>query len=371
MTAQRVIVVGGGVLGSMHALSALDRGFEVIQLEREAGPRGASVRNFGLVWVSGRASGPELDLAVRARHRWGAIGERCPATGFRANGSITLARRADELAVLEEAVGAPDAQVRGFTLLTPAEIQVRNPALAGDAIGGLLCTMDAGVEPRMVPGALQALMAATGRYSFHPGREVRSVAPGRVTDHLGTIYEGDLVVLCPGAAHTGLMGEVLETAPLRRVRLQMFETEPLSTTVTTSFADGDSLRYYPAFDLPGLAGLEPQVPIAAEHRIQLLCQQRLDGSLTVGDTHAYDEPFPFDLDERATDYLLDALTAALGTRPPRVVRRWAGVYSQLTETGPDAAIYYRNEIEPGIVIVTGPGGRGMTLSPAIAEETFA
>jgi len=25
---------------------------------------------------------------------------------------------------------------------------------------------------------------------------------------------------------------------------------------------------------------------------------------------------------------------------------------------------------PGVVLVTGPGGRGMTCSPAIAEETF-
>ncbi len=371
MTAQRVIVVGGGVLGTMHALSALDRGAEVLHLEREAGPRGASVRNFGLVWVSGRASGPELDLAIRARERWGAIGERCPATGFRANGSITLARRTDELTVLEEAAAPPEAAERGLTLRSAAEVRAHTPALGGDAIGGLLCTMDAGVEPRLVPGALRALMDATGRYSFHPGREVRSVSPGRVVDHLGTIFEGDLVILCPGAAHTGLMGEVLTAAPLRRVRLQMFETAPLATTVTTSFADGDSLRYYPAFDLPGLAHLEPQVPIAAEHRIQLLCQQRLDGSLTVGDTHAYDEPFPFDLDERATDYLLEALAAALGASPPRVVRRWAGVYSQLTETGPGAAVYYRKEIEPGVVVVTGPGGRGMTLSPAIAEETFA
>ena len=27
-------------------------------------------------------------------------------------------------------------------------------------------------------------------------------------------------------------------------------------------------------------------------------------------------------------------------------------------------------VTPGVVLVTGPGGRGMTCSPAIAEETF-
>lgn len=34
------------------------------------------------------------------------------------------------------------------------------------------------------------------------------------------------------------------------------------------------------------------------------------------------------------------------------------------------ALYHRAEVEPGVVLVTGPGGRGMTCSPAIAEETF-
>jgi glycine/D-amino acid oxidase-like deaminating enzyme len=38
----RIVVVGGGVLGTTHAYAARARGFEVVQLEREAGPRGAS-----------------------------------------------------------------------------------------------------------------------------------------------------------------------------------------------------------------------------------------------------------------------------------------------------------------------------------------
>ena len=36
----------------------------------------------------------------------------------------------------------------------------------------------------------------------------------------------------------------------------------------------------------------------------------------------------------------------------------------------DDRIYYRTTVEPGVVVVTGPAGRGMTLSPAIAEETW-
>ncbi len=248
----RVVVVGGGVLGMMHAAAARDRGDHVVHLEREPGSRGASVRNFGLIWVSGRAPGPELELALRSRELW----------------------------------------------------------------------------------------------------------------------ERDLVVLCTGAAHTGIVGPHLAghaRPPVRRVRLQMLQTEPLGRRLTTSVADGDSLRYYPAYDLPGRARLAPQQPAAAAAGAQLLLAQRLDGSLTIGDTHAYDEPFAFDLDERPYDHLRARAESLLGTSLPPTRLRWAGVYSQVTGT----EIYYRSQVAPGVVLVTGTGGRGMTLAPAIAEQTFA
>ena len=89
----RVIVVGGGVLGSMHAVAARRRGLDVVHLEREPDARGASVRNFGLVWVSGRAGGPELDLALRARLLWADLAAEVPGVGFRPHGSLTAGRR--------------------------------------------------------------------------------------------------------------------------------------------------------------------------------------------------------------------------------------------------------------------------------------
>jgi glycine/D-amino acid oxidase-like deaminating enzyme len=225
----RVVIAGGGVLGTMHAVAARRRGFEVVQLEREAGARGASVRNFGLVWVSGRKAGPELDLALRARELWSELGAEVPRLGFRAAGSLTLATGDAELALLKEAIARPDAERRGFELLDPAAARAVNPALRGEFAGGL----------------------------------------------------------------------------------------------------------------------------------------------TIGDTHEYAEPFGFDLDEDAYDHLRARAEALLGTPIPRVRRRWAGVYSEVNPAAAAHALYHRSEAEPGVVLVTGPGGRGMTCSPAIAEETFS
>ena len=109
----------------------------------------------------------------------------------------------------------------------------------------------------------------------------------------------------------------------------MMQTAPLAERITTALADGDSLRYYPAYDLPGRGQLPPQPPAAGRARAQLLLVQRADGGLTIGDTHEYAEPFAFDVDEDAYDHLRARAEALLGAPLPRVQRRWAGVYSEL------------------------------------------
>jgi len=366
---QRAVIVGGGVVGTMHAVAARRRGFEVVQLEREAEARGASVRNFGLVWVSGRRVGPELDLALRARELWSELGAEVPGLGFRAAGSLTLATGDAELALLKEAAARPDADRRGFELLDAATVRAVSPALRGEFAGGLLCRADAIVEPRQVLPALRGHLEAAG-YTWLPGREVTEVAPNAVRDHTGAWHRGDLVILCPGAAHTGVAGRYLAQGAVRRVRLQMMQTAPLAERITTALADGDSLRYYPAYDLPGRAQLPPQAAAAGRARAQLLLVQRADGGLTIGDTHEYAEPFAFDVDEDAYDHLRGRAEALLGGPIPQVRRRWAGVYSEVDPEVAGHALYHRAEVEPGVVLVTGPGGRGMTCSPAIAEETF-
>jgi FAD dependent oxidoreductase TIGR03364 len=362
----RVVVVGGGVIGTMHAWHAVARGMDVVHLERDAGPRGASVRNFGLVWVSGRAPGAELALSLRSRELWERVAADCPGTGFRGVGSLTVATRPAEVDALEAASKLPDADDRRFAMLTGDDARSECPALGPDVRAALACRRDAIVEPRLVPAAVRARLLGSGRYTWLPGRTVVAADGDGVRDHTGARHDADLVVVCPGADHCGLLAETLAPLPLRRVRLQMLETEPLASPVGPALADADSLRYYPAFAGPPRDLLGPQDATGAAWAAQLLLVQRRDGSLTIGDTHSYDEPFAFDYDSDAEGHLLAAAAAVLGRKPPPVARRWTGIYSQVT----DDRIYARARRPDGVVVVTGPGGRGMTLAPAIAEETF-
>jgi FAD dependent oxidoreductase TIGR03364 len=363
------VVVGGGILGTWHAFELCRAGFTVAHLEADVAPQGASVRNFGLIWVSGRRSGAELDTALRARRRWEEVSASIPGIGFRPSGSLTLATSDGERKVMEEFAAHPDAAARSITYVDSDEVATVNPAVLGEVLGGLYCTDDAVVEPRRALGALRDYLSGTSAedsYVFHPGRRVHDVEDHGVVDTSGTRWEADLIVLATGAGFDHLPGTEAVAARVRRVRLQMVETEPYAGELTTALADADTLRYYPAYEVVSQDLLGRQSPVAAAHHLQLLLVQRTDGGLTIGDTHAYDEPFDFALVEDPTLELLDRAERLLGAALPPVARRWEGVYAQCT----DGSVCAREELRPDVWLVTAPGGRGMTCSPAIAADTL-
>ena len=366
----KILIVGGGVIGTMHAYLALQAGHQVVQFEKDPQAQSASVRNFGLVWVSGRAKGAELELALRSRELWESIGTTVGTIGYRSNGSLTIAANPEELQVISEASEMSDAQDRGFELLSHAQTKSLEPLLAGNYLGALRCTKDAAIEPNLLFNGLRNHLLANSNYEWIPNFEVMDLSSTETGHHLrdisGTKISGDRLVICAGAYHKGFLSEHLADAPVRRVRLQMAATEPITTKLSHSVADADALRYYPAFRDLSIDKLPPQSPMASELRMQLLLAPRLDGTFTIGDTHEYVEPFGHELLEEPYDHLQQVITNIFGAPGPKIARRWDGIYSE--STGP--AIYFRKEIEPGVTVVTGGGGRGNTLAPAIAEETF-
>ena len=365
----KILVVGGGIIGTTHARAALKEGHEVLHLERDSVPQSASVRNFGLIWVSGRKSGDELDVAIRAREIWEEIHRENAELIFRGNGSLTLAKNEAELRVMEECLSKSDARLRKWDILGKKETQKINPALRGNFMASLWCPLDGAVEPESVLTSLRQGLARNPLYMWRHSVDVIDIksSENRVTAvaKSGEVFEGDFLILCPGADHSSLFKEQFDSAPIRKVHLQMMSTAPFDEQITTSIADGDSMRYYPGYDVPNLSKLPPQHPVAEKHHMQLLLVQRADGTITIGDTHAYDEPFPFSLDEEPYQYLHGIASDLFGRELPPIVRRWSGVYSQRT----DGAVCDRRRIATNIISVTGPGGRGNSLAPAIAETT--
>ena len=338
------MVAGGGIVGTWHAFELVQAGFSVDHLEADAGPTGASVRNFGLVWVSGRRSGEELDVAQRARRRWEEVGTDVPGLGFRATGSLTVAANATERDVMEAFARHPDAAPRAVTFLEPEDVRRCNPAVRGDVAGALHCAADAVVEPRHALGALRQHLttSAPDRYRFHPGRRVVAVGPRTLVDTAGTRWAGDLAVVATGAAYDHLPGARAADRPVA----PRAAADARDGAVRRRTHHVAGRRRQPAL-LPGLRGGAPRrvgnrrAPWPREHHLQLLLVQRPDGGLTIGDTHAYGEPFDFALAEEPTEELLARAARILGADLPPVRRRWEGVYSQCT----DGRVCLREQID--------------------------
>ena len=326
-------------------------------------------------------------LALRARQLWDEISADVPGIGFRPAGSLTIATSEAELRVLEEAVKLPDAARAGLRAAGRRRCPRGQPRAArrlpaaGCCAGPTRSPSRDWRWPRCAAGSSPRVPAMSGCPAARPSAS----EPRGVRDHVGAWHRGDLVVLCTGAslhrprwpAPARLVGArvpVTGRAPACAASASRCCRPPPSTaTLTTSVADGDSLRYYPAYDVPSRDALGPQPAVAAAARAQLLMVQRLDGGLTIGDTHEYDEPFTFDVDEDAYDHLRARAEALLGAPLPAPSAGGPASTARSSSPAPPAAApcTTAREVAPGVVLVTGPGGRGMTCSPAIAEETFA
>ncbi|MBM4509675.1 FAD-dependent oxidoreductase [Rhodococcus hoagii] len=238
-----------------------------------------------MVWVSGRAP-HELDASLRSRELWADLARRVPEIGFRAAGSITLLRTPEEVAVAEDMVARDDAEVRGFTLLDPENVRGVNPALRGQV------PRRPPLNPRRrgrVQGRAAAIrrhLEASGRYAFHAGTEAREITSSstgvRIRDDHDRTFDADLVIVCPAPRSAGSPGPGRRPAP---------PTRPPADDADRTAGRGAHHRHRRRRQhalLPRLHRLgagrtarrAAQEPTAAEHRMQLLCVQRLHGGLT-------------------------------------------------------------------------------------------
>ena len=364
----QVVIVGGGIVGTAHALEAVRRGHSVTQLERRVEPRGATPRALGLIRVSACAEG-DLAATAEARMLWEELGGKVPGIGFRATGSITLLRTPGELAVATEVATRGDYR---FELLDPTVVRTVNPAVRGPFTAGLYCSDDAVVDPRYALPALRSYLTATTAYTYLDSTAAITLDTAAsnpvVGDDHGRIHPADLVLVCPGAENTDLVRDLVGDLRIRPVRATLLATAPLDEPFPTAIADGDSVRQHPVYRGEALDMLqhnESRRFDAATHDVDLVCVPRLDGGLTIGCAYDRRRPPDFGVDEDATTYLVDTVEALLGRSLPPVVRRWSGAFSEPS----DGSRVVRRQVGEHTWVVTGAGSSGLTMAPYLAHET--
>jgi FAD dependent oxidoreductase TIGR03364 len=365
-----IAIVGAGIVGLAHAYMALKKGYRVVLFEREQFAVGASVRNFGLLWPIGQEPGPGLDRALSSRNHWMEIAEQA---GFWANpnGSLHVVYHDDELAVLQEFLSIYKEYDYKCQLVTPREIKELSPVVRQQGLkGGLWSTTEGTVYSREAIRKIPLWLERKFGLIVKFGHVVTEVSLPQIKTARES-WQVQKVIICSGADFETLYPEVFDQHPVSKCKLQMLKAVPEKPfTLGPSLCAGLTLRHYAAFaKCPSLKKIDERYDRESDeykkHGVHVLLAQNQYGELIIGDSHHYSHTIePFDA-EHVNEIILDYLLSFVDLGPIKITERWHGVYPKV-----QGNINLVLQPEPGVIIVTGLGGAGMTLSFGLAEETI-
>ena len=366
------IIIGAGIVGLATARALAMRGYKVTVFERNERAVGASIRNFGMVWPIGQATGPMYDRAMLSRSIWKTI---CAEAGIWHNevGSLHLAYHDDELRAIKEYVEV-NHRFRDCALLTPAQTFAKSLAVNPEGLKGALWSgEDMIVESREAVGQVAKYLAEKYGVEFHWNTAISRIEHPKVISG-NQSWQADEIFVCSGAEFETLYPELFAQTPITKCKLQMMRlvTQPDGWRIGPSLCGGLSMIHYPGFQaaasLPALRKrYEEQYATHLKWGIHVMVSQNGSGELTIGDSHEYGLVHdPFDK-AFINNLIIEYLHTFATFKDWKLLQSWHGIYPKMTNGATELVV----EIEPGVTIINGMGGNGMTLSFGLCEEVIA
>jgi FAD dependent oxidoreductase TIGR03364 len=364
-------IVGAGIVGLAHAYAAARRGHRVTVFERSPFAAGASIRNFGMVWPIGQPAGEDHAIALRSRQLWLEVARD---SGIWVNpcGSIHLAHRDDEWAVLREFAAAAPALGYECRLLTPGEISRRTDFANPDGLlGGLFSPTELCVNPRKAVRALPGWLHERFGVTFAFGSAITGIDSGWLAGWGARRWNFRRIIVCNGADFETLFPDLFASSGLKRCKLQMLKlARPREGRLGPHLASGLTLRHYASFGI--CASLErlrrrigEETPELDAFGIHVMAAQNDEGEIILGDSHEYDSDIePFDK-SRVDDLILRELRRVLRLPDWTIAERWHGIYAKHVS----APVFAATPL-PDVHIRTGTGGSGMTMAFGLAERCW-
>jgi len=366
------IVIGAGIVGLATTRALATRGYKVTVFERNERAVGASIRNFGMIWPIGQATGLLFERAMLSRGIWKEI---CTEANIWHDevGSLHLAYHDDELQVIKEYVDVNHSQ-RDCTLLTAEQALAKSPAVNPDGLkGALFSGEEMIVESRVAVGQVAKYLADKFGVEFHWNTAISEIQHPKVISG-NRNWEADEIFVCSGADFETLYPELFLSLDISKCKLQMMRliSQPGDWRIGPALCGGLSMIHYPGFQaaasLPALRKrYEEQYATQLKWGIHVMASQNGSGELTIGDSHEYGLVHdPFDK-EFINTMITEYLHTFANFKDWKLMQSWHGIYPKMMN-GETELI---REIEPGVTVINGVGGNGMTLSFGLCEQYFA
>lgn len=220
------MVVGGGVIGLSIAWRAAGRGLTVTVADPAFDGGASAVAAGMLAPVTEVHYGEEalLELNLESSRRYPAFVAELEestgqGTGYRASGTVTVARDADDLAAVDELVAYQRSLGLEVERLRSRELRQLEPALAPGVRGGALVPGDHQVDPRRLVDAL--VEGCRRRGVTFRRQQVAAVSRGGVVFAGDARESADAVVVAAGCWSNGVEGLRPATAAVRPVKGQI------------------------------------------------------------------------------------------------------------------------------------------------------
>ncbi|RYY37414.1 MAG: TIGR03364 family FAD-dependent oxidoreductase [Sphingobacteriaceae bacterium] len=372
MSNKTAIVIGAGIVGLAITRALAIRGYKVTVFERNERAVGASIRNFGMVWPIGQPTGKLFNRAMLSRSIWKEIAVEAGIWHDEV-GSLHMAYHDDELQVIQEYVDI-NQNLRDCAFLTPEQTLAKSPAVNPDGLKGALWSgTEMIVESRIAVGQIAQYLAEKYGVDIHWNTAISEI--NKTTVRSGTrTWTADEIFVCGGVEFETLYPELFAAAPITKCKLQMMRmiAQPDGWRIGPSLCGGLSMVHYPGFQAaPSLPKLREryneQYAEYLKWGIHVMASQNHTGELTIGDSHEYGlvhDPFDKEFINRM---ILDYLGTFTRLKDPRIIQTWNGILPKLTNGQTELVL----EAEPGVTIINGLGGNGMTLSFGLCEQLIA
>jgi sarcosine oxidase subunit beta len=351
--AQRIIVIGGGIVGTSIARELVIRGHKVTLIEKAS--LGGAVTGASLACLGTHMnSRNEMELLKWACAAWADLaGLLKHSIEYQRCGQLRFLDRADDIPVAEGWIAFERAAGARSELLSPEEVRKVEPLLTGEIVAATYAPDSATVTPFLAVRALIQDAVARGlTVKTHTPVSDLMIKGGKVVGVVanGAQIEADAVVLATGPWAPDLAREAGLSLPIQPRKAQCLASVRMPPSIRCVIAACESAG--------GVAAGYTQIQQAPSG--QILFNTVLAGGLsTAGAQNRITEVDP--------DFICNSIRQLVALFPSlstiEMLRSWVR-YEAVT---PDDRFIAGPSGVPGLYLAAGDGGSGFTRSPAIAR----